>query len=386
MSIGVSIIGSTGSIGRQALEVVASHPGLFRVVGLCARSNVDLLARQVREHEPTLVSVGSGYGDALRSLLGPGVTVLEGERGMRAVASLPEAGTVLVSTVGASAIIPLLSAIEEGKTIALANKECLVAAGSVIMPMLRENGNRLIPVDSEHSAIFQCLDGQDRNALWRITLTASGGPFRELNSHDLARVSPEDALNHPTWRMGRKISVDSATLMNKGFEVIEARWLFGMPPGGIRVVVHPQSIVHSMVEFRDGSTLAHLGPPDMRIPIRYALSYPARLQGREPIDLVSLGCLTFLEPDLERFPCLGLAYKALESGGTLPAVMNAADEVAVEAFLSGDIGFSDIQRIIGEVMEEHTILRDPGIEEIMEADAWARQRAHRLAELEGDGR
>ena len=385
MALRVSILGSTGSIGQQALEVVSRDLGRFTVVGLAAGENLDLLALQAREHGVKTLCVRDGLASALVSRLGTGVRILEGDQGLCCLASLDEADIVLVALVGSRAILPVVAALEAGKTVALANKECLVAAGHLIMPMAEKTHAEIRPVDSEHSAVYQCLVGQDRGALHRITLTASGGAFRDRSLQDLERITPEEALKHPTWRMGPKVTVDSATLMNKGFEVIEARWLFGMPPGGIRVLMHPQSLVHALVEFSDGTTLAHMGPPDMRIPIQYALSHPQRLPGPPVLDLAAVGSLVFFEPDTARYPCLRLAYEALEAGGTLPAVMNAADEVAVEAFLRGDLPFLGIQRIIEEVMEGHRIVREPTLEEIMMADAWGRQEARRLALNLGGG-
>ncbi|MEW6081304.1 MAG: 1-deoxy-D-xylulose-5-phosphate reductoisomerase [Bacillota bacterium] len=385
MTLRVSILGSTGSIGRQALEVVSRNPGRLEVVGLAAGQNLDLLALQAREHGVRTLCVQDGLGDALASRLGTGVKVWEGDEGICHLASLDEADIILVALVGSRAIPPVMAALEAGKTLALANKECLVAAGHLVMGLAKKTSAEIHPVDSEHSAVYQCLMGQDRGALHRITLTASGGAFRDRSLKDLAGLTPEEALKHPTWRMGPKVTVDSATLMNKGFEVIEARWLFGMPPGGIHVLMHPQSLVHALVEFSDGTTLAHVGPPDMRIPIQYALSHPQRLPGPPSVDLASVGSLVFFQPDTARYPCLRLAYEALEAGGTLPAVMNAANEVAVEAFLGGDLPFLGIQRIIEEVMEGHRIVREPALDDIMMADAWGRREARRLALNLGGG-
>ena len=379
----ISILGSTGSIGRQALEVIAAHPGRFRVVGLAARGNVGLLAEQARRFHPRLVAVADpdAHAELRRELAGLPVTVLAGEEGLAAVAACEEADRVLVAVVGAAGIAPTLAAIEAGKEIALANKETLVAAGSLVTAKAGEAGVRLIPVDSEHSAVFQCLAGVDRAAVSRIILTASGGPFLDLPLSELDGVTVAEALNHPNWRMGEKVTIDSATLINKGLEVIEAHWLFGLDYDRIEVVIHPQSIVHSLVELVDGAILAQLGPPDMRLPIAHALAHPERLPGPWPRLAGIAGlCLEFRPVDPERFPGLALAYEMGRRGGTWPAVMNAANEVAVAAFLAGRIRFTEIVRIVAEVCGYYGCGDDPSpdLSAILAADAWAWKKAEEL--------
>jgi len=375
----IVILGSTGSIGRSALEVISRHPERFKVVGLTAHHNVELLARQVEEFRPEAVAVADSAPEALAKI--QGARVLRGQDGIREVAAWESADFVLSAIVGSAGLLPTISAVRAGKTVGLANKETLVAAGEIVLDEAARSGSMILPVDSEHSAVFQCLEGQDRRALRRIWLTASGGPFVGRSAEELRDVTPEEALNHPSWSMGRKITVDSATLMNKGLEVIEAHHLFGVGPEAIGVLIHPQSIVHSMVEFVDGSCIAQMSVPDMRGAIAYALSYPERLPGTvAPLDLPSLGRLTFERPDFESFPCLSYAYEALRAGGTVPAVLNAANEVAVEGFLSGRVGFNDIPAIIRRTMDVHerTGLKD--IETVLKADAWAREHARRLLE------
>ena len=373
----ISILGSTGSIGRNTLEVVRGQPERFKVVALAAGVNTELLGRQVREFKPKVVSVrGEEQRKQLLSDLPGGTECLVGEAGAREVGSFDEAAIVVSAIVGAAGLQPTLAAIRAGKDIALANKETLVMAGSFVLDEVAKSGSRLLPVDSEHSAIFQALAGQRREDVERLLLTASGGPFLHLPAERLALVTPEEALDHPNWRMGRKISIDSATLMNKGLEVIEGRWLFDVEADRIDVVIHPQSIVHSMVEYRDGSVIAQLGTADMKGPIAYALSYPERVAaGVERLDLTAHGRLDFYAPDRERFPCLGLAYAALREGGTMPAVLNGVDEVAVEAFLGGEIPFSTIPEIVEEVMERHATDDASDIEAIIDADRWARETA-----------
>ncbi len=376
----VVILGSTGSIGKSALDVISRNPDRFRVVGLTAHRNVELLARQIAEFRPEVVAVSDSIPPEML-LAKPETKVLRGEEGVREVAAWKGADFVLSAIVGSAGLLPTLDAVEAGTTVGLANKETLVAAGDLVMKAAEKSGARILPVDSEHSAVFQCLEGQDRKVLRRIFLTASGGPFVGKSRDELRSVTPEEALNHPSWSMGRKITVDSATLMNKGLEVIEAHHLFGMKPEGIEVLVHPQSIVHSMVEFADGSCIAQLSVPDMRGAIAYALSYPERLEGViERLELPALGKLTFERPDVERFPCLTYAYEALATGGTMPAVLNAANEVAVEGFLSRRIGFSDIPVIIKNTMNEHRREDLDGIEVVLKADSWARRRSEALLE------
>ena len=363
----IAILGSTGSIGRQALEVVRSLGNRFEVVGLGAGKNLSLLTDQVREFKPRLVSSEAGQlplGD-YQSL------------SLEELASHPEVDLVVVATSGKAGLTPTLAAIRAGKRIALANKEVLVMAGEIIVNEARQHNVEIFPIDSEHSALWQCLQGEERGKVARLILTASGGPFRNHPLEQLARVTPEEALQHPTWQMGEKVTIDSATLMNKGMEVIEARWLFDMPFENIQVLIHPQSIVHSLVEFVDGSVKAQLSIPDMRLPIQYALSYPERLaiQQFSRIDWGKLGSLTFERPDFNRFPCLKLAVEAGKKGGTYPAVLCAADEVAVKLFLSHRIGFLDISRVVEETLERHQGISHPSLEEILTADGWAREQA-----------
>jgi len=378
---GLSILGSTGSIGQRALEVVGQPPlaGELRVVGLAAGRNVERLAEQVRRHRPRVVSVSRPADrDRLAERLGEaatGVELLSGEEGARAVAACPEADVVLSAMVGAVGLEPTLSAIRRGvKTLAIANKEPLVIAGNLCMEEARRRGVQVVPVDSEHSAIFQLTGDRARREIRRLLLTGSGGPFR--GARDLAGVTPEQALAHPTWSMGPKISVDSATLMNKGLEVIEARWLFDVPTDRIEVLIHPESVVHSMVELIDGSVLAHLGTPDMRIPIAHALAFPERPALALPrLDLCHLGKLSFEPPDTRTFPCLALAYRALDAGPTHPAVLNAANEVAVQAFLDHRLQLVEIPEVIERCLDRYRPPRDAALPDLLAADRWARQEA-----------
>ncbi|MCL6638939.1 MAG: 1-deoxy-D-xylulose-5-phosphate reductoisomerase [Firmicutes bacterium] len=378
----IVILGSTGSIGRQTLAVVRSMPDRFRVVGLAAGSNWRLLAGQIREFRPVAAALAGA--EALTSLsreLGAACPELaSGRAGLESLAQIPSADLVVVAVTGAAGIYPTIAAIRAGKDVALANKETLVAAGEPVTGLAKRKGVRLLPVDSEHSAIWQCLRGETPAAVAKIILTASGGPFRETEREKLAFVTPEMALAHPNWQMGKKITVDSATLMNKGLEVIEARWLFEVDYNQIEVVVHPQSIIHSAVEFCDGSVIAQMGLPDMRLPIQYALTYPDRLKSGLPrLRFADLAGLTFIEPDHKRFPALKLAYEAGKAGGTMPAVLNAANEVAVGAFLQGRIRFPDITAIVAAVMEQHHVVTRPSLDAIMEADRLAREAAIKLA-------
>ena len=373
----IAILGSTGSIGRSALNVVDQFPEHFQVVALAAGRNIDLLAEQIHRHQPRLVTVlNEQLAKELESRLqrSTAVQVLSGQEGYRQVASCDEANIVLSAMVGAAGLIPTLSAIRAGKDVALANKETLVMAGALVIQEVRKHEVALLPVDSEHSAIFQSMEGHRKQDLKRIILTASGGPFLKMSEEDLESVTLNQALAHPNWAMGPKITIDSATLMNKGLEVIEAKWLFDVPVEAIDVHIHPQSIVHSMVEYRDGSVIAQLGIPDMRGPIAYALSYPERLPlDLPPVDFFALRNLTFFEPDLNRFPCLGLAFAACREGGTLPAVLNAANEVAVQAFLEERIPYTGIAKLVNLAMEEHQLGLATELETILEADTWARQ-------------
>lgn len=374
----ISILGSTGSIGVQTLDV-ARNLGL-QVYGLSANSNIDLLQSQIREFKPKVVAVGNSvYAEDLRNRLGDfDVQIEYGVDGLKAVATVPDVDTVVTSIVGIAGLIPTMEAIKCGKDIALANKETLVSAGSIVMNEAKQNGVRILPVDSEHCAIFQCLAGNRESDVSKLILTASGGPFRGKTHEELEGVTLKQALNHPNWKMGNKITIDSASLMNKGLEVIEAKWLFNMPLEKIEVLVHPQSIIHSMVEFVDGSVMAQLGSPDMRIPIQYALTYPERAGNSfSKLDLLKSKCLTFEEPDMEAFPALRLAFEALKTGGTMPAVLNGANESVVALFLKGKIGFNQIPEIIEKVMERHSLNTNPTLYDIIEVDKWAREEVTR---------
>lgn len=377
----ISILGSTGSIGTQTLDVIASHPGRFQVVALAAGENVELLAEQIKRFSPSLVSVKTAQGaKRLKSLVGPeGPEVFYGEEGVLACAGHPQADVVVNALVGIYGLKPTLTAIHAGKDVALANKETLVAGGCLVQDALRITGKRLLPVDSEHSAIFQCLH-REENEPRRIILTASGGPFRGKTKVELKGITVRDALRHPTWQMGKKVTIDSASLMNKGLEVIEAHHLFGMPFDRIDVVIHPQSIVHSLVEFYDGSYLAQLGPQDMRLPIQFALCYPKRPPNPFlRLSLIEAGTLTFERPDTETFPALRLAYEAGIAGGTVPAVLNGANEKAVELFLAGRIMFPEIVELVQAALQDHRPVSRPGLEEILSADVWAKDYVMRLA-------
>jgi len=376
----LSILGSTGSIGMQALEVVRAHPEAFEVVALAAGRRLDLFAQQVREFRPHLVSVASrdGAQELQERLRGLPVKICSGEEGLSEVAAYSDAELTLLAVVGAMGLKPALAAIRAGKDVALATKEALVMAGALLTAEAAARGVKLLPVDSEHSAIFQCLEGGGRGALKRIILTASGGALRQVPKERLASVTPEEALNHPVWSMGKKITIDSATLMNKGLEVIEARWLFDIDALQVDVILHPQSIVHSLIEYVDGSVLAQLAPPDMRLPILYALSYPARLKNAFPtLDLVQVASLTFEPVDRERFPCLGYAYEAVAVGGTAPAVLNAANEVAVELFLGQQISFGEIPEVIEASLRGHRPGDGDSLDEILAADREVREQIAR---------
>jgi len=368
----LAVLGCTGSIGRQTLEVVRALPGRFKIVGLAGGSNTTLLQKQVEEFKPQFVYYQ------------PGKARFEADcqfLPMEEMAAQPDIDTVVIATPGGSGLEPTLAAVRAGKDIALANKESLVSAGQIIMAEAKANGARIMPVDSEHSAIWQCLEGE-KTLPSRIILTASGGPFRSHTKAQLAEVTATQALEHPSWRMGKKVTVDSATLMNKGLEVIEAHWLFNIPFKNIRILVHPQSIIHSMVEFTDGSVKAQLGCPDMRLPIQYALTHPERLPNAQlpRLDWDTISRLDFEQPDMDSFPCLRLAIEAGSRGGTMPAVLCAADEIAVELFLSNHINFNDIAKLVQRVMEQHEaiFIAQPTIKDIDTADAWARDKAIRL--------
>ncbi len=377
----LAILGSTGSIGRQTMQVLDNFSDDIKPVAFAAGNNKYMFLEQVKRFKPRLVSL-QREEDArwLRQQLDrhQKTEVYYGYEGLLAVATFPDADMVLTAISGAAGLLPTVAAIKAGKTIALANKETLVAAGELVMRLARECGVDIMPVDSEHSAIWQCLNGKDSHNVARILLTASGGPFRCWKSEQMSEITPAMALNHPNWQMGAKITVDSATLMNKGLEVIEARWLFDINYDKINVVIHPQSIIHSMVEFNDGSVLAQMGVPDMRLPIQYALLYPRRVAGNVPRLQWPIGELTFETPDFERFPSLNLAFLAGRVGKTMPAVLNAANEVAVHAFLAGRIEFTAIPKLVAKVMEEHSTFEYNSIEEILDADNWARRRSEEI--------
>jgi len=380
----ISILGSTGSIGRNTLRIIEMFPELFSVTALTAGSNIDLLARQIKMFRPELaVVIDPQHAQDLKKRLDPGIDVdiMAGVDGYKSAASHTSVDMVISAIVGAAGLLPTIAALEAGKEVALANKETLVMAGDIVMPLAEQKGVKILPVDSEHSAVFQCISGQRKEDISKIILTASGGPFRNKPAEDFPGITLSDALNHPTWDMGQKISIDSATLMNKGLEVIEAKYLFDVPVNQIEVVVHPQSIVHSMVSYIDGSVIAQLGIPDMKCAIAYAMSYPERLLlNQSKPDFAGIGELKFEEPDLEKFPCLSLAYKAGEEGHTFPAVLNAANETVVNAFLKEKIHFTQIPEIISKVMDRHTIIRNPALNDIIEADLWARENAVRMIE------
>jgi 1-deoxy-D-xylulose-5-phosphate reductoisomerase len=371
----ICLLGATGSIGSQALDIIAAFPSRFRITALAAHSQVELLADEARRFkvQTAVIAREELLPELQHALAGSGIRALAGMDGLLEVAA-GNYDILLAAMVGAAGLLPLLKAAECGKTIALANKEPIVAAGGLVMQAVEDGGATLIPVDSEPSAIFQCLQGQDRPALAKILLTASGGPLKALTPEQLEKVTPEAALRHPTWSMGAKITVDSASLMNKGLEVIEAHWLFDMPLAQIGVVIHPQSIIHSLVEFHDGSLLAQLGIPTMRTPIQYALSYPERLPHNwAPLDLQQIGTLTFDAPDFSRFPCLALAREAALQSGTMPTCLNAADEAAVAAFLAGQIGFMDIPRLVERALEAHHRIAEPTLDDVLAVDQSVRE-------------
>ena len=375
---GLSILGSTGSVGTNVLRVVDAFADRFRVVGLAGGRNVERLAEQVARHRPRVISVATAAArDALGRLVDlSGLRVGIGQEGMIEVATHEDAGIVVASAVGALGLVPTYRALEAGKDVALANKETLVMAGALMLAQSKQRGGRLLPIDSEHCALHQCLDGRKTEEVRRLVLTASGGPFRNRPKGAFAGITREEALNHPTWSMGPKITIDSATLMNKGLEVIEARWLFGIPAEQVDVLIHPQSVIHSMVEFVDGTVLAQLGVTDMRLPIQYALSYPERWAAAIPgMDFGRPMSLELDLPDHERFPCLRLAYHALEKGGSATAVLNAANEEAVAAFLDGRIPFTAIAESVREVLDDHLPSTLNRLEDVLEADAWARERS-----------
>lgn len=375
------ILGSTGSIGSQTLDVVRQHPDKFSIVALAAKRSWQRLVKQAREFKVEAIALldDEAAFRAQEELQDSGVVVLSGKKGIESVATWGEADMVVSSMVGMAGLVPTLKAVDMGRDVALANKESLVVGGPVLMDAIANQEVRLLPIDSEHSAILQCMSGENPKTLNRLILTASGGPFRSWDNERIAKATANEALNHPTWEMGAKITIDSATLMNKGFEVLEAHQLFHLALDDIEVWVHPQSIVHSFVEFCDGSVLAQLGAPDMRTPISYALSYPDRLPPRwGTLTLELMQGLTFEEPRRKDFPCLDMAYAAGRSGGTMPAVLNAANEVAVELFLKEKIGFTDIPRILERVMGEHSTIIKPSLDDILQTDDWARSRAREV--------
>jgi 1-deoxy-D-xylulose-5-phosphate reductoisomerase len=377
----LSILGSTGSIGVSTLEIVAAHPDRFRVSAMTAGKNLELFVRQIRQFSPRIAAVASAEDvPRLKEMCsGLDVDILGGVDGLIAAATADGTDMVVAAIVGAAGLVPTAAAIRAGKDIALANKETLVTAGHLFMEMVAQYGVKLYPVDSEHSAVFQSMAGHRSRDISRIILTASGGPFLNTPAEQLAGVTVRDALNHPNWSMGRKITIDSATMMNKGLEVLEARWLFDVPVEKIDVNIHPQSIIHSMVEYIDGCVIAQLGTPDMKAPIAYALSYPERVAtGVKPLDLTTFSGLTFHKPDPGKFRCLGLAYHAINAGESMPAVMNAANEIAVEIFLTGGIGFVQIAEVIERTMDAHQAHDLKSIDEVLLADLWGREKALKI--------
>lgn len=379
----ISILGSTGSIGCSALNVIEKNPERFQVVALAAGENIKLLIKQIERFQPKLVAVGS-KDNALKlseALTAKNkVKIYYGDEGLQEIASFPSS-MVISAISGSAGLLPTLAAIEAGNDIALANKETMVMAGEIVTKRASKKGVKIIPVDSEHSAIFQCLEGNRRDDLRRIILTASGGPFLKFTGNQLKKVSLDQTLRHPNWKMGKKITIDSASMMNKGLEVIEAKWLFNVDINAIDVLIHPQSIVHSMVEFIDGAYLAQMGVPDMKIPIAYALTYPERIINDLPsLNLVKTGHLEFYKPDMKKFPCLKIAYTAGHCGGTAPAVLNAADEVAVAAFMNKKICFIDLPKIIEKVLTLHRVINNPSLDDILQADLWARRETNKIIE------
>jgi 1-deoxy-D-xylulose-5-phosphate reductoisomerase len=379
----ITILGSTGSIGRSALNVIGKNPERFNVVALAAGENIKLLKKQIERFQPRMVAVGSKDNafKLSKSLTAKNkVKIFYGEEGLKDIASFPS--NIVISAISGSAgLVPTLAAIEAGNDVALANKETMVMAGEIVTQRANKKRVKIIPVDSEHSAIFQCLEGSGRENLRRIILTASGGPFLNFTPNQLKRVSLDQTLRHPNWKMGKKITIDSASMMNKGLEVIEAKWLFNVDINAIDVLIHPQSIIHSMVEFIDGAYLAQMGVPDMRIPIAYALTYPERIMNDLPsLNLIKTGNLEFYKPDIKKFPCLDIAYRAGICGGTAPVVLNAADEIAVSAFMKKKIRFMDLPVIIEKVLTLHRVMNNPSLDDILQADLWARRETEKIIE------
>ncbi len=371
----IAILGSTGSIGTQALEVIAQHPGRFEVEVLTANNNYLKLEQQARKYKPNAVVIGNDnyFNKLKRRLRDVPVKVFAGEESFNQVVQIDSVDLVLTAMVGYAGLKPTIAAIQAGKDIALANKETLVVAGSLVIKLARRHQVRILPVDSEHSAIYQCLVGEGFNQIEKIFLTASGGPFREMDINSLKKVTPEEALNHPNWEMGAKITIDSASLMNKGFEAIEAKWLFSLESHQIKVLIHPQSIIHSMVQFEDGSIKAQMGLPDMKLPILYAMSFPERIKSDFPrLHFADYPQLTFEETDFKKFPCLGLAYRALEAGGNIPCILNASNEIVVHAFLNNKIRFVDIPEIISKTIDRINFISEPDLEDLEKTDKESR--------------
>ncbi|OEG00435.1 1-deoxy-D-xylulose-5-phosphate reductoisomerase [Vulcanibacillus modesticaldus] len=370
----IAILGSTGSIGTQTLEVIKAHPKQFRVIGLSGGTNLTLLREQIKLFSPKIVSVKSKLiADKLKADVPANIKIVYGEEGLIEVATFDEVDFVVSAVVGSIGLKPTIKAIEVGKQIGLANKETLVSGGHIVMELAKKHQVSIIPIDSEHSAIYQSLNGENIKQVKRIILTASGGTFRDKTREELRNVTIEDALKHPNWSMGAKITIDSATMMNKGLEIIEAHWLFNLPFEKIDVLIHPESIIHSMVEFQDLAIIAQLGTPDMKVPIQYALSYPDRIElNSKPLDLTEVGTLNFRKPDYERFPSLKMAYQSGKIGGTMPTVLNAANEAVVEAFLQSRVPFIEIESLIHNVLDQHNSIINPSLEEIIAADLWAR--------------
>ncbi len=376
----IAVLGSTGSIGTQTLDVIAHHPERFRLEAIAAGKNVDLVVEQIKRFQPRLVSMSDrDSAEQVKLLAGQGVRVVYGDEGLIEAAAATEAELVVTAMVGSQGLGPTLAAIEAGKHIGLANKETLVSAGHLVTAEARRRQVSLLPVDSEHSAIFQCMHRESADEIEKIVITASGGSFRDKTREELVGVTVQQALAHPNWSMGAKITIDSATMVNKGLEVIEAHWLFGIPYDQIEVIIHPESIVHSFVEFKDKSVIAQMGMPDMRVPIQYALSYPNRIPSpSKSLDLTEISRLNFRIMDYTRFPCLRLAFECGRQGGSAPTIYNAANEIAVSRFLKGEIAFLSIEEIIERVVEAHSPVKEPTLQEIMELDQWARQAASML--------
>jgi 1-deoxy-D-xylulose-5-phosphate reductoisomerase len=381
----VVVLGSTGSIGRSALSVLFDFADRFTIFGLSSNTNIGLLREQIKRFGPKKVVI-TDQESFHRFKEKTETEILFGLEGLKKLCSAPEVDLVINALVGSVGLLPSFEAIESGKNLAIANKETLVMAGDLLTQKAKERNVKILPIDSEHSAILQCLFTGRKDEVKRLILTASGGPFLKRKKEDLKNVKVAEALSHPTWEMGKKITVDSATLMNKGLEVIEAHWLFDMPGDKIAVLIHPQSIVHSMVEFVDGSLVAQMSIPDMRIPIQYALFYPERLPtNNKPLDLTQIKSLTFVEPDREKFPCLEICYQALQIGGTAPAVLNAANEVAVKAFLDGKLSFVEIHEVVKQTLNRHRVKENPSFDDILNADKWSRQEANRIVSLRSKG-